>query len=176
MCSWSGWHPGYWFHWCQENPTGSYCPSLKPHPKNFIHSHGLSRYQFLQPHLLALNMPKLLITVSFPRLTPTCHILSCCIPLSSCNVCGLFFFMENSTHFSPVLFKAFLVWPKTSTLSVEPSPPLLLCLGIICFLVSLPWPCPAPQASARHSFKAGFSSYLYLNSYVTVYYLTHSKC
>lgn len=45
------------------------------------------------------------------------------------------------------LFKAFLVRSGVVTL-VAPSPPLLLCLVILCFLVSLPCPCPAPQIPA----------------------------
>lgn len=77
-----------------------YCSSLKPQPKSFIYSHGWCLSKSSQPHLLALNIPKLVIPVKFPRLPPTSYTLSCCTPLSAQVILGLLFLKDNSTHFS----------------------------------------------------------------------------
>lgn len=80
----------------------------------------ISRTSFIavassQSHLLALNIPKLLIPVKFPRLIPICFFPSCCTPLSAQIVLGLLFLQGNSTPFPPALFKAIPVQPKMMT-------------------------------------------------------------
>ena len=115
------------------------------------------------------------LSYQFPMLTPICHLLPCCTPLSAPKVFVLLFLVENSTYFSPAPFKALpVLLTKITPSSAAPSLLVLFCLVSICFSFGLPCPCSVPQPQTGHSLKAGFFI-LYLNLYAIIHYLTYSK-